>query len=99
MPPALSVNSCISKLDSHVSSRIKDEDITFLETIPIALSVFLWVCVFKRKKIAVHVNLAVVSVELEVIQISKSNEFVEVYSLLINDGTFPYESFSYPNKQ
>jgi hypothetical protein len=24
MPPALSVNSCISKLDSHVSSKIKD---------------------------------------------------------------------------
>jgi hypothetical protein len=48
--------------------------------IPIALSVFLWDRVFKRKKIAFHVdNLAVVSVELEVIQISKSNEFVEVY--------------------
>jgi hypothetical protein len=50
MPPALSVNSCISKLDSHVSSKIKDapiklsadilKDITFLEMIPLALSVF-----------------------------------------------------------
>ena len=50
--------------------------------IPIALSVFLWDRVFKRKKIAFHVdNLAVVSVELEVIEISKSNECVEVYSL------------------
>jgi hypothetical protein len=44
------------------------KDITFLEMIPITLSVFLWDCVFKRKKIAFHVdNLAVVSVELEVI--------------------------------
>ena len=57
------------------------KDITFLEMISIALSVFLWDCVFKRKKIAFHVNLAVVSVELEVIQISKSNAFVEVYCL------------------
>jgi hypothetical protein len=45
--------------------------------IPIALSVFLWDRVFKRKKIAFHVvNLAVVSVEIEVIEICKSNNKV-----------------------
>jgi hypothetical protein len=57
------------------------KDITFLEMIHIALSVFLWDRVFKRKKIAFHVDNLAVSVELEVIQISKSNGFVEVYSL------------------
>jgi hypothetical protein len=60
-----------------VSASAANSFITFLEMIPIALSVFLWDRVFKRKKIAFHVdNLAVVSVELEVIQISKSNAFV-----------------------
>jgi uncharacterized membrane protein len=32
------------------------KDITFLEMIPIVLSVFLWDRVFKRKKIAFHVS-------------------------------------------
>ena len=60
--------------------------------IPIALSVFLWDRVFKRKKIAFHVvNLAVVSVELEVIEICKSNEFVEVYRSMM--GHFHMKAF------
>jgi hypothetical protein len=62
MPPALS-----KQLHKWYHADIL-KDITFLEMIPIALSVFLWDRVLKRKKIAFHV-LAVVSVELEVIQI------------------------------
>jgi hypothetical protein len=54
------------------------KDITFLEMIPIALSVFLW-GVFKRKKIAFHVdNLAVVTVLN-----SKSSKSPRVMNLVI----------------
>lgn len=54
------------------------KDITFLEMIPIALSVFLWDRVFKRKKIAFHVdNLAVVTVLN-----SKSSKSPRVMNLL-----------------
>ena len=54
------------------------KDITFLEMIPIALSVFLWDRVFKRKKIAFHVdNLAVITVLN-----SKSSKSPRVMNLL-----------------
>ena len=47
---------------------------------------------YLKEKIAFHVdNLAVVSVELEVIQISKSNEFVEVYRSMM--GHFHMKAF------
>jgi hypothetical protein len=54
------------------------KDITFLEMIPIALSVFFWDRVFKRKKISFHVDNLAVATVLN----SKSSKYPRVMNLL-----------------